>query len=798
MARGGDREGNRMGFIAYYRSKIMSEDKRCAVIHRILLAVMVAVILESAVSCFIHRKQEIVASGTVGEFWQGAGTVREDHSCYIDDGFGTEAVLFLSLEEIALEKGTYRLTFYYDNTDTNAVSYLRAPSAYYDSLLADAEFWFRKGYHASSMEFYVKDALTDLNISTYYLGAGELTVDSFVIEKTNHAYLIRLFHVFILVLAVVGIYYYAYRESQGISKEKRFTLLFLIGTIIVSSYPMFVDFLYTGHDLDFHLLRIEGLKSAILSGQIPARVQPLWYFGAGYATSLYYCDMPLIFPAFLRIIGIPVQTAWQMFLLLVNVLTCLSAYYSFSHMTRNRLASLVGTFLYTASIYRLNNLYRRAAVGEFSAMIFLPLVLYGMWLILCSDQKSKKISVFPLTIGMTGCILSHVLSTEVAALLLILTCIIFYKKLLKEKRYRYLVKAAGLTLLLSAWFLLPFLTELSKVGAVGKEFVRSDIDKTGTFLGQLFMTFPIGYKRAGSEYALEGIGGEMSLSVGLPVLLALFFVMITVYVTGCYKTKKRKDFWFLLLLGMILLILSNHCFPWDSIANYFAANHVAFPSKMIDSLQFLWRLVGFAVLLFCAAVSLGLDRISSAINAGRFEIMLALILLVGVVSAFYYNDNFMSVSDEMRIYSETGVTGDHSDSIYLPIGSDIDHFKDTFYPYTISGTRVTVTHRKGQTMTLAICAETEERVSTEFQENRLSDSVILPYIYYDGYVAQDDATGEKYEIYCTADYNVGIRIPANYTGQITISYKGKWYWRIAELISIITCGYLLVRVRRRS
>lgn len=787
-----------MAFIAYYKSKIVSEDKRCAVIHRIVLAIVIAVILGSLVSCFIYRKPEIVLSGTAGELWQGTGTVGADHSCYIDDSFGTDAVVFLSLEEIALEKGTYRLTIYYDNTDTNAVSYLRAPSAYYDSLLADEEFWLRKGYHDSSMEFYVKDALTDFNVITYYLGSGELTVHSFILEKTNRSYLICLFHVFILFLVVVGIYYYAYRESRGISKEERFTLLFLVGTIIVSSYPLFVDFLYTGHDLDFHLLRIEGLKSAIMSGQVPARVQPLWYFGAGYATSLYYCDMPLLFPALLRIIGVPVQTAWQMFLLLVNILTCLSAYYSFHHMTRNRWASLVGTFLYTTSMYRLNNLYRRAAVGEFSAMIFLPLVLYGMWLILCADQKSKKISIFPLTIGMAGCILSHVLSTEVTVLLLILVCIIFCKKIIKEKRYLYLVKAAGLTLLLSAWFLIPFLTEFSKVSAVGGEFVKSNIDRTGTFLAQLFMTFPAGYSEASNEYALAGIRGEMSLAVGLPILLALFSVMTTVYVTGCYKTKKRKDFGVLLLLGVLLLVLSNHRFPWDSIANYFAANHVTFIGKMIGSLQFLWRLVGFAVLLLCAAVTLGLDRISATINAVRFEIMIALILLAGVIGAFYYNDNFMSVSNEMRVYSEAGVSSYFSDSIYVPIGSDADHLKDTFYPYTISGTKVTVMHRKGQTMTFAIGVDTEESVSTEFHESRSSDSVILPYIYYDGYAAKDDATGEKYEIYCTADYNVGIRIPANYTGQITISYKGKWYWRIAELISIITCGYLLVRARRRS
>lgn len=783
-----------MNFIAYYRTKIGSKNLRSAAIHWIVLAAAVIMILSAAVSCMIHRKPETIASGTVEEFWQGTGTVDTGNSCYIDDSFGTDAALFLQAEGIALEKGTYRLTVYYDNTDTNAVLYLSAPSAHYDSLLADAEFWLRKGHRVTSMDFYVKDALTDMNVSAYYLGEGELAIHSFVLEKTNRSYFIHLFDMVLLFLAVVGIYYYAYRENKGISKEGRFTLLFLAGTVIVASYPLFVDFLYTGHDLNFHLLRIEGLKSAILSGQIPARVQPLWYFGAGYATSLYYCDMPLLFPALLRIIGIPVQTAWHMFLLLVNILTCLSAYYSFHNMTKNRIVSLTGTFLYTTSIYRLNNLYKRAAVGEFSAMIFLPLVLYGMWLILCGDQKSKKISIAPLTVGMTGCILSHVLSTEIVGLLLILTCIIFCKRLFTEKRYLYIIKAAGLTLLLSAWFLIPFITEFSKVGAVGGEFTGSAVDKTGTFLAQLFMTFTASGADATNEYAIKGINGEMSLSVGLPVLLAVCLVAITVYTTRSLAAKKRKDFWFLLFMGVLLMVLSNHRFPWDSIAGFFVENHITFVGKMINSIQFLWRLVGFAVLILCAAAALGLDCVSSEISRGRLELMLALILLTGVISAFHYNDNFMYVANEMRVYSEEGANGDYGDTIYLPIGSSDDHFRDTFYPYTISGTEVDIMQRKGQTMTLKVSAE-------ESSYAEAADSLVLPYIYYDGYAAKDDATGEKYEVYCTEDYNVGIRIPANYTGQVTISYKGKWYWRIGELMSLATCGYLLVRAgiqRRRK
>ena len=85
-----------------------------------------------------------------------------------------------------------------------------------------------------------------------------------------------------------------------------------------------------GADGSFHLLRIEGLKETLLSGeQFPVRVQENWLYGHGYAVSSFYGDLPLLFPVLLRLIGFSLMDAYKLFVLAVLAGTAIIAYISF-------------------------------------------------------------------------------------------------------------------------------------------------------------------------------------------------------------------------------------------------------------------------------------------------------------------------------------------------------------------------------------------------------------------------------------------------------------------------------------
>lgn len=54
-----------------------------------------------------------------------------------------------------------------------------------------------------------------------------------------------------------------------------------------------------------------------------------------------------------------------------------------------RVVSLVSAMLYVLIPYRLTDLYERNAFGETLAIVFLPLIVYGMYHFFTADSREK-------------------------------------------------------------------------------------------------------------------------------------------------------------------------------------------------------------------------------------------------------------------------------------------------------------------------------------------------------------------------------------------------------------------------
>ena len=130
----------------------------------------------------------------------------------------------------------------------------------------------------------------------------------------------------------------------------------------------------------------------------------------------------MLLPALLYNLWLPLRTCYQVYLFAVTLATCLIAYFSFAKITASRRLGLLGALLYTLSAYRLTCVYTRAAVGEFTAMAFFPLVLLGLYGIYTSDRPRFG-DWLPMALGMAAMVQSHLLSCELTALLLI--CFVF-------------------------------------------------------------------------------------------------------------------------------------------------------------------------------------------------------------------------------------------------------------------------------------------------------------------------------------------------------------------------------------
>ena len=153
-------------------------------------------------------------------------------------------------------------------------------------------------------------------------------------------------------------------------------------------------------------------------------------------------------------------------------------------------AVLAATALYTLNPYRLTDLYNRAAAGEFIAMIFLPLVLYGFWKIYTGER-----GVLPLSIGMRLILTAHHLSAILTAFFLVVAAVVFWRRTCKKKTICGLLGSALLTLLFSAFFLIPFL-QYYKQTQLLVQTAETNLENASVYLPLVFGTV---YKTRGAS-----------------------------------------------------------------------------------------------------------------------------------------------------------------------------------------------------------------------------------------------------------------------------------------------------------
>lgn len=302
--------------------------------------------------------------------------------------------------------------------------------------------------------------LSDLTFTIQYNGSGTLEIKNIEVKENFIYRITRCFgFLFLFILLDIGYCLFFTNFLTRICKNPH-KLGIIAGILLCSSIPIMGNTVYYGHDLDFHINRIVSLANGLSQGQFPVRIYTDMLNGYGYASPLFYSDTFLYIPAILYILKVPLGMCYQIYILVNNVFTILFSYLCFKSIFGDNEYVLLGVYVYTLAPYRLINIYTRAAVGEFTAMTFMPLVIWGLWNIYTKDKVVIRDS-FPLIIGLFGIIQSHVISTVMVGVFIIFFCIIEWKKTFQKTRFWILIKAALMTLMINAAFLVPMLDSMS-------------------------------------------------------------------------------------------------------------------------------------------------------------------------------------------------------------------------------------------------------------------------------------------------------------------------------------------------
>lgn len=128
------------------------------------------------------------------------------------------------------------------------------------------------------------------------------------------------------------------------------------------------------HDGSLHILRVIGTEESLSKGQIPPIINESYCSGYGYAMNLFYPPIVTYVPLLIKMITPSYALALKIFGALCIILSGITMYQLVWQMTKKRGIAIFAAMIYLVAPYKIGDVYRRYAIGEFAAFIFMPLV----------------------------------------------------------------------------------------------------------------------------------------------------------------------------------------------------------------------------------------------------------------------------------------------------------------------------------------------------------------------------------------------------------------------------------------
>lgn len=557
--------------------------------------------------------------------------------------------------------------------------------------------------------------------------------------------------------------------AQG-SARRRDALL-LIFTAVFASMPLLWDGIYHGHDLLFHLNRIEGIASGLRAGQFPVRIHASTLLGYGYGAPQFYPELFLYFPAILRNLGVSLTACVRVFEMSINLATAFVCYASAHRLYGSRRVALGASVLYTLCVYRLVNLYTRATLGESLAMIFFPLLVLAMTEVLARDARRWPL----LALAMTGICMSHLLSTMFAALFCALAAACCLPRLVREpRRMAAILKAAGVTALCALWFVVPMMTYVGDGVNTSVVLRASDyVHRLGSYL------VSFSGNMAGVPEEAEDFAYTIGVVPGLAMLMGCALLLVRRYAAGRAPVGERDAraradalSLFLLALGALALLGATDFFPWA----YLCSLRRPF-STFFMQIQFPWRLVSVAAPMLSMAAAWGYLREERHAAAGMACIAVMSVLMSGYTMQCFVQDkpvltpeDFCDTRIEQYEYTYVG-----TEKGALKAGEIRVHGSET---YTVSDYE-----KRGTNLSFTLSMPDGGAY------------IELPLLYYPGYRAEVD--GERVEV--TRGDNNMIRlyhVPSAQAVQVRVWFEAPGLWLAVQALSVLGAALLALALAK--
>lgn len=766
----------------------MSDSRRKQIIFVGLVNILI--LLLGMMKIINERQQDIVINDVPLFNWGG--------ELETDNLFTTEypnSKYWFSAKTDSLKQGVYSVKVYYEtNTDQFHLRCISiADGNKYPAIYAD-EYNLKKIKSYLTFNLWVNDNLDGLEIRIDCGEMEEVPEDSFlyvekieVVRDYRGTVIYRFLKLIGWLLALDGIAIGVIYQDKI---KKHFYVLFGLTCIfLISSLSLFTNSQPGGYDIDFHYGRIIGLAEGLSAGIFPVKIQPGWLNGYGYASSVFYGDILLYIPAILYLMKVPLFHAYKLYVFGINLGTVLISYYCFKRLSDDKYIGVTCTALYCLSINRILNVLLRAAVGEYSAFMFLPLVLTGVKELYIVDEKNKSDSGWVLLcLGITGVIQTHIQSFEMVCMLLVVTALILIKRTLQKKILFALGKSVLVTICLNLGFLVPFVDYMREDVNVFSERVPLPygIQDLGLSIYELFS---FGTTAAGQAIpATESLIERIPESLGMPVLIILLLA-IAVLIKSSKKAGKGQLLFVTGLAGTVIT-MATYYFPWNELLT------VPYIQNIALSIQFPWRFLSVAMPLLTYMACMVFNKLKETLKKEQIQYFLIGMCLLCAVQGLQCTDLIVRACNG-NIKYDGKVLLDKKESLIS--GEFLLKNTNTSLALednTVDGEYAQIDSIERNGIQIKVVCRTEKEAYLEF-----------PLFQYNYYKCVDIETGEEFPVSRGGNNKIRVDLPGNYSGTLRVRFVEPWYWRTSEIISIVgmmaviasCCKYfILLKYRGKS
>lgn len=319
------------------------------------------------------------------------------------------------------------------------------------------------------------------------------------------------------------------------------SILFLsIIIAILFCYPFTNGILHKGADTGFHLSRIQAYRDAIVEGIKYPYIYWHMNFDFGYPTPLFYCQL-FLYPCVLLISkGISLIVSYKIYICaLIFAATFFIGINLYVVSKKKLIPAIIAMLIYIPNIHQITSIFRRSALGELTALVFIPVAMLGIYYTLYEDENKWIV----LTIGYTGLALSHNISFYLMCILFGIFFLINIKHINKN-RIISIAKGIVFAFLLSAFFLLPMLEAMFTNNLQVNDSFNSSLAMEGMKIKDLF-----NFKTDFSLYQNSSVG---------PFLL--FLPLTSLFIKN--KRCNNKFMFDCLIIGYAALFVMTEYFPW--------------------------------------------------------------------------------------------------------------------------------------------------------------------------------------------------------------------------------------------